>query len=315
MNILLLGFAFALPYHVMRCAGAAGHSVAVLGNGPAHALLRSPSCADFYLSDFDYHAPDYRILTQEIAHLAIAIGFDLVMPSDAVSTRALAAIKDEIPLPAATLTSVGIFDTLSHRARFAALCVHHGIPFGDHVEIPGETLGISVLCERGKIVAHLIEERTQRHFRVRSNPNLVATTARLIEAISFDGIAHFAAVTDRATDLCHLTGCQPWFPPSVAPAMVAGINFVEAAIDLSQGVLPPQSPLAPTTIKLYPAALRALPTPWRLSRRDWRLLAYHLREYALFAAERRSQADHSDVLLPATGNDAASLSPRETLAS
>jgi len=55
MNILLLGFAFTVPYHVMRCAVAAGHRVTMLGNGPAHGLLRSTSCADFYLSDFDYH--------------------------------------------------------------------------------------------------------------------------------------------------------------------------------------------------------------------------------------------------------------------
>lgn len=301
MNILLLGFAFALPYHVMRCAVAAGHRITVLGNGPAQALLRSPSCADFYLSDFDYRTQDYDILVQEIAHLAIALGFDLVMPSDDVSTRALAAIKNEIPLPTTPLAPVEIFDTLNDTANFARFCADHGIAIADDREIPGDTLGISILCERGKIVAHVVEERTDRRFRIHDNPDLIATVALLVEAAGFNGIAHCAAVINRATGLGHLVRCRPYFSSSIAPAMMAGINFAEAAINLSQGLLPARPTLPPTAIKLYPAALRALPTPWRLSRRDWRLLAYHWRERALFLAEYLKRIDDSDVAVRAMG--------------
>src|SRR5690242_17305750 len=156
MNILLLGFAFALPYHVMRCVAAAGHSVSVLGNGPARALRRSHTCEDLYLSDFDYRTQDHRILTREIAHLAITIGFDLVMPSDAVSTRALAAVKDEIPLPTTPVAPVEIFDTLHDSTSFLRFCIAHGVPVADYPEISGELLSVSALCERGKIVAHIV---------------------------------------------------------------------------------------------------------------------------------------------------------------
>jgi hypothetical protein len=295
MNVLLLGFAFALPYHVMRCAVAAGHRVTVLGNGPAQALLRSPSCADFYLSDFAYRTPDYSILVQEIAHLAIALDFDLVMPSDAVSTRALAAIKDEIPLPTTPLSPVETFDTLNDTANFARFCADLGVPVADDPAMRGDIFGISVLCERGKIVAHIVEERTDRDFRIHDDPNLVAAMARLIEAIGFDGIAHGEAVIDRTTGLDHLLHCRPYFSPSIVPAMMAGINFAEPAINLSQGLLPARPTLTPTAIKLYPAAVRALPTPWRLSRRDWRLLRYHWRERALFLDEHLKRIDDSDV--------------------
>ncbi|HEX4193084.1 MAG TPA: hypothetical protein VHY80_08300 [Stellaceae bacterium] len=306
MNILLLGFAFALPYHVMRCAAAAGHQVTVLGNGPAQGLLRSPSCTDLYLSDFDYRSQDYRALVQEIAHLSIAIGFDMVMPSDDVSTRALAAIKEAIPLPTTPLPTLDIFDTLNDKTRFAHFCAEHGIPARD--DLDHKTLGITALCQQGQMVAHAVEERSARQLRIHEAPNLVAPVSRLVEASNFDGILHCDAVIDRATDLFHLTRCRPCFAPSIHPTMIAGLNFADAVINLSHGGLPPQPTLPPTTIKLYPAALRALAMPWRLSRRDWQMLRYHWNERELL----RMRVDDSDVFARAPEEDA---SPAERLAS
>jgi hypothetical protein len=293
MDILLLGFAFALPYHVMRCAAAAGHRITVLGNGPAQGLLRSPSCTDLYLSDFDYRSQDYRILVQEIAHLSIAIGFDLVMPSDDVSTRALAAIREEIPLPATLLPTVEIFDTLNDMVRFTHFCAEHGIPVRDDLG-PG-ALGITALCQGGKVVAHVVEERSARQLRIHEAPDLVAAVARLIEASNFEGILHCGAVIDRVTGLFHLTRCRPCFALPIHPTMIAGLNFADTLVTLSRGGLPPQSTLPPTTIKLYPAALRSVTMPWRLSRRDWRMLRYHLRERELFL----TRVDGSDVFVRA----------------
>lgn len=199
--------------------------------------------------------------------------------------------------------------------KFARFCAEHGVPFGDHLKIADETLGVSMLCVRGKMLAYLVEEHSDRHFRIHDSPYLVAAATRLVEAIGFDGVAQCQGAIDRATGLGHLTSCRPYFSRSIYPAMIAGINFADAAINLTQGILPPQATLPPTALKLYPAAIRALPTPWRLSRHDWRLLAYHLREHELFLAERFKRIDDSDVAVRDMGDDVSSLSPRERLAS
>mgnify|MGYP001549211144 CR=1 FL=1 len=306
MNILLLGFAFAVPYHVMRCAVAAGHQVSVLGNGPAHGLLRSPSCADLYLSDFDYRTQDYRILVPEIAHLSIAIGFDMVLPSDDVSTRALAAIGEEIPLPTTLVPTIEIFDTLNDTTRFAHFCVEHGIPVGDSTN--GETLGVTALCKQGQIVAHTVEDRSERQFRIHEKPDLVVAVARLVEATGFDGILHCGAAIDRTTGLAHLTRCRPCFAESIHPTMIAGLNFADAVINLSQGGLPTQPTLPPQTIKFYPASIRFLATWWRLSRNDRQMLRYHWSEREML----RNHIDDSDVFVRPPEDYA---SPAERLAS
>jgi hypothetical protein len=291
MNILLLGFAFVLPYHVMRCAVAAGHRVTVLGNGPAHELLRSPSCADLYLSDFDYRSQDYRILIQEIAHLSIVAGFDMLMPSDDVSTRALAAIKEEIPLPSTSVPPVEIFDMLNDATRFVWFCAEHGIPVSR--DRHDETFGVTALCKQGDVVAHIVEKSSKRQFRIDEKPELVATVARLVEASHFDGILRCDAVIDRATGISHLTGCRPYFPQSIHQTMIAGLNLADAIINSAHGGSPPQSTLSPRTIKLYPASIWSLATSWRFSRDDRQMLRYHGRERELL----RRRIDDSDVFV------------------
>ena len=79
-----------------------------------------------------------------------------------------------------TAVAVETFDALNDTANFASFCADHGVPVANDPAMRGDIFGISVLCERGKIVAHIIEERTDRHFRIHDDANLVAARTRLV---------------------------------------------------------------------------------------------------------------------------------------
>lgn len=124
---LLVGFSFALPYHVMRCAVDAGLSVHVLGNGPASGLRYSRFCDGYHPAAFDYTSCDYIVAAAEIRSLVAREGFDVVFPSDDVSTRLLAAVKDVIGVRTSAIPSLSGFDLLNDKWNFYQLCVDHNV--------------------------------------------------------------------------------------------------------------------------------------------------------------------------------------------
>lgn len=124
---LLVGFSFALPYHVMRRAVDAGLSVHVLGNGPASGLRYSRFCDGYHPAAFDYTSCDYIVAAAEIRSLVAREGFDVVFPSDDVSTRLLAAVKDVIGVRTSAIPSLSGFDLLNDKWNFYQLCVDHNV--------------------------------------------------------------------------------------------------------------------------------------------------------------------------------------------
>jgi biotin carboxylase len=159
-----------------------------------------------------------------------------------------------------------------------------------------------LLCLDGKLMTYAVQQRTGRHFRILDNPDLVANVARLMAALRFDGIANFDAVVDRDTGLGYLVECNPRLWYSVFPTMIAGINFVAAAIAAAEGAAVSRRTLAPIEIKLYSAGFRGLATPWRLSRTDWRMLGYYLRDPIPFLREHFRRFDDSDVAVREMGD-------------
>jgi hypothetical protein len=131
---LLVGFSFALPYHVMRCAVDAGLSVHVLGNGPAGGLRHSRFCDGYHPAAFDHTSSDYVVAAEEIRSLVAREGFDVVFPSDDVSTRLLAAVKNVIGVRTSAIPSLSGFDLLNDKWNFYQLCVDH------YVRVPSSRL-------------------------------------------------------------------------------------------------------------------------------------------------------------------------------
>ena len=118
-NALLVAFAFTLPYHVMRTAAAAGLRVHVLGGAAARGLKRSRCCCAYQETG---SAGDPQALLAEIAELARRYAIDIVLPSDDVSTRLLAALGDRLPVRAAPLPEVETFDLMNDKWRFTRFC-------------------------------------------------------------------------------------------------------------------------------------------------------------------------------------------------
>src|SRR5579862_5216200 len=126
MKCLMVAFAFVLPYHVLRTATAAGHRVHVLGNGPSRGLRWSRHCASYSRSGEAATGPAER-LRDEIAACVGRHGIDIVIPSDDISTRLVAGLRGELPVPTSLIPDVATFDLLNDKARFTRFCAEHDV--------------------------------------------------------------------------------------------------------------------------------------------------------------------------------------------
>lgn len=127
-NGLMIAFAFTLPYHVLRTAAAAGVRVHVLGSGPSAAIRASRHCASYRRSQLRWDAdPDPDMLLAEICAVARQRSIDVVFPSDDVSTRLLAAIRDRLPVPSTPLPDLAMFDRLNDKGNFTRYALDHGV--------------------------------------------------------------------------------------------------------------------------------------------------------------------------------------------
>src|SRR5579863_5069221 len=128
MNGLMLAFAFVLPYHLLRTANAAGVRVHVLGSGPSRALRNSRYCATYDHSALCWDGPaDHERLLAEIREVVRRRKIDVIFPSDDVSTRLLAALRDRLPVRATPLPDVATFDLLNDKWNFTRFAVAHGV--------------------------------------------------------------------------------------------------------------------------------------------------------------------------------------------
>lgn len=163
--------------------------------------------------------------------------------------------------------------------------------------IVGEPVSITVMCERGRVVAHVAQERDAVRFRVIANADLLANATRLAALTGYDGTANFDAILAENDGLSYLVECNPRFWYSIYLVMLAGLNFIDLAVNRPVSLSNEIATLADGEIRF---SLRDMAMKlWRASRLDWQFLFYNLRDPLAYLLQRAKSWDDSDVAVPA----------------
>ncbi len=124
----MIAFAFMLPYNTLRTATAAGVRVHVLGSGPSRGLRTSRYCASYQKSRVGGNGDeDHEAILDEIAEIVRRRQIDVVFPSDDVSTRLLAAIRDRLPVRSSPMPDLATFDLVNNKWNFTRFALEHGV--------------------------------------------------------------------------------------------------------------------------------------------------------------------------------------------
>jgi ATP-grasp domain-containing protein len=206
---------------------------------------------------------------------------------------ALAAGQVELPLTVKPTNRSGGVGVLHVRAPedIALLDAIDYRPVLAQRHITGESVSITLLCEQGRVRAHVAQQRDTCRFQVLTHPDLLDNASRLAALSGYHGITNFDAVI--ADDgRAYLVECNPRFWYSIYLVMLAGLNFVQLALHKPSEV----ATLHQGEMRL--SWRRILARPWRASRADWRFLFYNLRDPLAYLLLRRGAYDDSDVAVP-----------------
>jgi len=159
--------------------------------------------------------------------------------------------------------------------------------------IIGTSVSITMLCNRGKVLAHVAQERDAARFRVFANTDLLDNVTWLATLTGYHGIANFDAVLSNEDGRAYLVECNPRFWYSVYLVAIAGLNFVDLAL------APPREVATLGAGGFRLSLRRVLTQPWRASRLEWQYLFYCLGDPVTFALQRAKSYDDSEVAVPA----------------
>ena len=178
--------------------------------------------------------------------------------------------------------------------------------------IIGETVGISLLCEHGKVLAHATQRRDAARFQLFANPDLLANATRLAALTGYNGPANFDAVISDEDGLSYIVECNPRFWYTIYLSMIAGLNFMDLAVAETA-----TQRAEPVTLKSGEVRLSWRNTatqPWRASRLDWKFLAYNLSDPIAYLLQRAKSYDDSEVAVPVGQMTACHMADRLAVA-
>ncbi|MBV8776992.1 MAG: ATP-grasp domain-containing protein [Alphaproteobacteria bacterium] len=159
--------------------------------------------------------------------------------------------------------------------------------------IVGESVSITLLCERGRVRAHVAQQRDARRFRVLTHADLLRSAAQVAELTGYHGTVNYDAILAEADGLAYLVECNPRFWYSIYLVMLAGLNFVDLALHPGTGV----ATLDRGEMRLSWRDVMA--RPWAATRLDWRFQRYNFSDPRAYLLLRRGCYDDSDVAVPA----------------
>jgi biotin carboxylase len=154
--------------------------------------------------------------------------------------------------------------------------------------IRGESVSITLMCERGRMTAHVAQQRDSRQFRVLAIADLLDQASRLAALTGYSGTVNFDAVVADDDGFAYLVECNPRFWYSIYLVMIAGLNFVQLAL-----ASPSAEPATLADGEFRLSLHRILARPWRASRLDWRYITYCLADPFAFAMMRGRAYDDS----------------------
>jgi biotin carboxylase len=152
-------------------------------------------------------------LTEE---LAAEIGFPLVVkPLTGESSHGVAVKRDYAAL----------------KAHVESGAAYTRPPLIIQSFIPGEDIDISVLADRGRVVASAVQLwSSDADLQFCENPEMEKLAADIVRLFDFHGVAHFDMRRSSVDGRMHVIECNPRFWYSMPAAMWCGLNFVEAGI-------------------------------------------------------------------------------------
>ncbi|HWB49558.1 MAG TPA: ATP-grasp domain-containing protein [Stellaceae bacterium] len=162
--------------------------------------------------------------------------------------------------------------------------------------IGGEAVSITLLCDHGRVRAHVAHQRDAARFRVIADADLLANAVRVAALTGYHGVVNFDAVLSEEDGLAYLVECNPRFWYSIYLVMLAGLNFVELAL------APPGSFAEPATLAAGDIRLslrRALVKPRQARPLDRAFVSYCLSDPVAFSLQRAKVYDDSAVAVPA----------------
>jgi hypothetical protein len=114
----------------------------------------------------------------------------------------------------------------------------HGWPILAQEFVPGRDIDLSVLADRGRIVAWTVQRSPSGRpgdLEFLQHPRVLEIGASLIRSVGYHGVAHFDLRIDERTNEPLFLEANPRFWGSVRHSLWSGVNFPALGIDLAQG--------------------------------------------------------------------------------